>query len=68
MHLTLPESEEQAARDLREWRDADVLVRDGDPAWWALSQSYVGPDGVQRTRNGYVVWKTEEERRRAGGR
>src|SRR5438067_13460321 len=55
VHLTLPESEEQAARDLREWRDSGVLVRDGDPAWWALSQSYVGPDGVERTRNGYVV-------------
>src|SRR5262245_28228423 len=55
VHLTLPDSDEQAARDLREWRDSGVLVRDAEPAVWALSQSYVGPDGVERTRNGYVV-------------
>jgi uncharacterized protein (DUF1015 family) len=31
-----------------------VLLR-GEPSYWALSQTYVGPDGVERTRNGYVV-------------
>src|SRR5215470_17831628 len=55
VHLTLPDSEEEAARDLREWGDAGVLVRAEEPVFWALSQSYVGPDGVERTRNGYVV-------------
>jgi uncharacterized protein (DUF1015 family) len=55
VHLTLPDTEQQAARDLREWRDAGVLERDAEPAFWALAQSYVGPDGVERTRNGYVV-------------
>jgi uncharacterized protein (DUF1015 family) len=55
VHVTLPDSEERAARDLRSWRDSAVLVRDGEPVFWALSQSYVGPDGVGRTRNGYVV-------------
>jgi uncharacterized protein (DUF1015 family) len=55
VHLTLPDSEERAARDLDDWRDSGVLARDDDPAFWALSQSYVGPDGVERTRNGYVV-------------
>jgi uncharacterized protein (DUF1015 family) len=55
VHLTLPDSEEQAARDLRTWRDRGVLVRDDEPAFWALSQAYVGPDGVERTRNGHVV-------------
>jgi uncharacterized protein (DUF1015 family) len=56
VHLTLPDSEEQAARDLRKWRESGVLVRDEEnEALWALSQTYIGPDGVERTRNGYVV-------------
>ena len=54
VHLTLPESEEEAASDLGAWCAAGVLTQE-DPAYWALSQTYVGPDGVERTRNGYVV-------------
>jgi uncharacterized protein (DUF1015 family) len=55
VHLTLPESEEQAARDLAAWRDDGVLRLDAEPSFWALSQTYVGPDGVERTRNGLVA-------------
>jgi uncharacterized protein (DUF1015 family) len=55
VHLTLPDSDEQAARDLASWREQGILESDGEPAAWALSQSYVGPDGVERTRNGVVV-------------
>ena len=55
VHLTLPESEQQAAQDLHEWRETGVLAGDDAPAFWALAQTYVGPDGVERTRNGYVV-------------
>jgi len=55
VHLTLPDSEEQAGRELRQWREAGVLVSDEEPVYWALAQTYVGPDGVERTRNGYVV-------------
>jgi uncharacterized protein (DUF1015 family) len=55
VHLTLPDSEEQAARDLAAWREGGVLRRDDDPSFWALSQTYVGPDGVERTRNGLVA-------------
>jgi uncharacterized protein (DUF1015 family) len=55
VRLTLPDSEEQAARDLRGWQDEGVLVRDSEPAAWALSQTYTGPDGVERTRNGLVL-------------
>src|SRR6476660_8469805 len=55
VHLTLPESEEQAARDLREWQEEGMLVREDEPAVWALSQAFTGPDGVERTRNGLVV-------------
>src|SRR6476620_11127427 len=54
-HLTLPESEDQAARDLREWQQEGMLVREDEPAVWALSQAFTGPDGVERTRNGLVV-------------
>jgi uncharacterized protein (DUF1015 family) len=54
VHLTLPDSEEQAARDLRAWQDAGVLVRDEQPSYWWLAQDYVGPDGVARTREGFV--------------
>src|SRR5205085_11254131 len=31
------------------------LVADHGDAFWALSQAYTGPDGVERTRNGHVV-------------
>jgi uncharacterized protein (DUF1015 family) len=54
VHLTLPDTEESAARDLRAWRTSGVITQDG-PSYWALSQAYTGPDGVERTRNGYVV-------------
>jgi uncharacterized protein (DUF1015 family) len=55
VHLTLPDSEAQAARELAAWQEEGVLVRDGEPAVWALSQTYVGPDGLERTRNGLVL-------------
>ena len=55
VHLTLPDSEEQAARDLAEWRRTGVLVQDAEPAMWWLAQDYVGPDGVARRREGFVA-------------
>ncbi len=55
VHLTLPETEEQAARELAEWRAQGVLARDREPGSWVLSQDYTGPDGVQRTRSGLVA-------------
>ena len=54
VHLTLPESEEEAGRLFREWREQAILVPE-EPAFWALSQDYVGPDGVARTRTGLVA-------------
>jgi uncharacterized protein (DUF1015 family) len=55
VHLTLPESEEQAARDLADWRVRGVLAEDSEPSYWWLSQDYVGPDGVARRREGFVA-------------
>jgi len=54
VHLTLPDSEEQAARELAAWRKDGIVVSDPEPAAWVLAQSYVGPDGVSRTRKGVV--------------
>ena len=55
VHLTLPDSEEEAARRWREWQESGVLVRDDSPAVWELVQDYVGPDGLGRTRRGIVA-------------
>jgi uncharacterized protein (DUF1015 family) len=54
VHVTLPDSEDTAARALADWRRSAVLTREPESAW-TLSQTYVGPDGVERTRNGVVV-------------
>ncbi|HEX3237912.1 MAG TPA: DUF1015 domain-containing protein [Gaiellaceae bacterium] len=55
VHLTLPDSEEEAAASLSEWQKQGVLTRDPDPACWWLAQEYVGPDGVARCREGLVA-------------
>ena len=55
VHLTLPDSEEQAARDLASWRAEGALVEDVEPSYWWLAQDYVGPDGVARRREGFVA-------------
>jgi uncharacterized protein (DUF1015 family) len=55
VHLTLPDSEEEAGRAIADWRSSGVLARDDRPAYWLLSQDYVGPDGVARTRTGLVA-------------
>ncbi|HEX6951234.1 MAG TPA: DUF1015 domain-containing protein [Gaiellaceae bacterium] len=55
VHLTLPDSEEEAAASLADWRERGILVRDSDPACWWLAQEYVGPDGVARRREGFVA-------------
>jgi uncharacterized protein (DUF1015 family) len=55
VHLTLPDDEQQAGRDLAEWRAQRVVARDEEPAFWFLSQNYTGPDGIRRTRSGLVA-------------
>ena len=55
VHLTLPESEAEAGGLWREWRGDGVLLDDDEPGFWWLSQEYVGPDGVARTREGLVA-------------
>ncbi len=55
VHLTLPDDEAEAARDLAAWRARGVLTREERPSAWLLSQDYTGPDGVTRTRSGVVA-------------
>jgi uncharacterized protein (DUF1015 family) len=46
---------EHAARLLGEWTDEGVLVRDEEPAIWALEQDYSAPDGSRLTRRGFLA-------------
>jgi uncharacterized protein (DUF1015 family) len=55
VHLTLPDSEDEAAASLAEWREQGALVLDDEPSCWWLEQEYVGPDGVARRREGFVA-------------
>ncbi len=54
VHLTLPDSEEQAARDLAAWRRDGALLEAELAVWW-IAQDYVGPDGVPRSREGLAA-------------
>ncbi|HEY3962068.1 MAG TPA: DUF1015 domain-containing protein [Gaiellaceae bacterium] len=54
VHLTLPDSPEQAAQDLAAWRADELVVPDEQGFWW-IAQDYVGPDGVSRTREGFAA-------------
>jgi uncharacterized protein (DUF1015 family) len=44
-----------AARTLETWERDGVVVRDAEPALWALEQDYTGPDGRRRTRRGFLA-------------
>lgn len=55
VNLTLPEDENDSGPLLKSWREEGVLQRDAEPALWWLEQSFVGPDGVARTRAGFLA-------------
>jgi uncharacterized protein (DUF1015 family) len=46
---------EHAAETLEAWILQGVLTADREPAIWALTQSYEGPDGSPRTRHGFLA-------------
>jgi uncharacterized protein (DUF1015 family) len=50
-----------AAATMRAWFDRGVLVREEEPALWALRQDYTGPDGDERTRAGFFSRVRVEE-------
>jgi uncharacterized protein (DUF1015 family) len=55
VHLTLPDDEADAGRLWQQWRGDAFLVDEPESGFWWLSQDYVGPDGVARTREGLVA-------------
>src|SRR6476646_10308719 len=55
VHLTLPEDEAAAGATWRDWLEDGTLTADEQPGYWWLSQDYVGPDGIARTREGLVA-------------
>jgi len=38
-----------------QWRADEILVRDPEPALWALAQEYTGPDGNRYVRKGFFA-------------
>jgi uncharacterized protein (DUF1015 family) len=46
---------EHAATLLERWQAEGAVVRDGEPALWAIVQDYTGPDGRKLTRNGFFA-------------
>ncbi len=52
---------ETAARQFASWRSDGVIVRDEEPALWALEQGYTGPDGQIRKRQGFLARVRVEE-------
>jgi uncharacterized protein (DUF1015 family) len=50
-----------AAELFAAWQRQGVLVRDEQPAIWAHTQDYTGPDGVRRTRRGFFSRVRVEE-------
>ncbi len=64
VRIDLPGGEDpyaDAARQLSEWRRDGIIVRDEQPALWALEQEYSGPDGQARTRRGLLARVRVEE-------
>jgi uncharacterized protein (DUF1015 family) len=54
VHLVLSDPPSRAGRLLHEWRRSEILVRDGQPALWWHVQDYVGPDGAEGSRSGFL--------------
>ncbi len=67
VHVDLPESEDggdpyaHAAELLERWQADGAVVRDDEPAVWAIVQDYEGPDGRPRTRHGLFARVRVEE-------
>jgi uncharacterized protein (DUF1015 family) len=61
VEIDLPEAADggdpyaHAADVFARWQRDGVLVRDEEPALWALEQQYTGPDGQRRTRHGFFA-------------
>jgi len=54
VHLVLPDSPGRAGRLLYDWRQDGILVQDDTPALWWHVQDYIGPDGAEGSRSGFL--------------
>jgi uncharacterized protein (DUF1015 family) len=57
VHVDLPVGDDpyaEAARRLESWQEEGAVVRDPEPAVWALSQEFQAPDGDSYTRRGFL--------------
>jgi uncharacterized protein (DUF1015 family) len=65
VRIDLPEGDPDpyaaAAAELARWREAGAVVRDEEPAVWALAQDYTAPDGRPLTRHGFLARVRVEE-------
>jgi len=64
VRVDLPQGEDPyaaAAATFEQWRSEGAVVRDEEPALWALTQDYTGPDGARRTRHGLFARVRVEE-------
>jgi uncharacterized protein (DUF1015 family) len=66
VEIDLPRSDgedpyEHAAALMAAWRERGVLVREDEPAVWALRQDYTGPDGRDLVRTGFLARVRVEE-------
>jgi uncharacterized protein (DUF1015 family) len=58
VEIDLPEGADpygRAAELLDEWRLQGIVVEDREPALWAMTQAFRGPDGSERTRHGFFA-------------
>ncbi len=56
--IDLPQGDDPyatAAETLEAWMDEGAVVRDPEPAIWALVQDYTAPDGRKLTRKGFLA-------------
>ena len=50
-----------AQTTMEAWRQQGILVREREPALWALRQDFTGPDGERRSRTGFFARVRVEE-------
>jgi len=58
VRIDLPDGDDPyatAADLLAAWREQGAVVRDDEPAFWAIAQDYTGPDGKPYTRRGFFA-------------
>ncbi len=54
VRLELPDSPGRAGQLLHDWRRSGILVQDQRPSLWWHVQDYVGPDGAEGSRSGFL--------------